>query len=187
DRILIDEPAQRTIDLAHLGEVEGIAEPAVGRELGLGQRHGGLARQARPLGSVDLDERAQGIVPDERLRVGAEVESARCGSARCGSARGGVARGGFAHVALSGPVGWNIEGAARRVRSSSPLLSLSVFALHRATKLASMCGIVGYVGPNDTVDVLVSGLARLEYRGYDSAGIAVQAPEGGIEVRKRSG
>ena len=36
-----------------------------------------------------------------------------------------------------------------------------------------MCGIVGYVGPRDCSDVLVSALTRLEYRGYDSAGIAV--------------
>ena len=36
-----------------------------------------------------------------------------------------------------------------------------------------MCGIVGYVGPNDTVEALITGLRRLEYRGYDSAGIAV--------------
>ena len=50
-----------------------------------------------------------------------------------------------------------------------------------------MCGIVGYVGPNDTVDALISGLRRLEYRGYDSAGIAVTDAEGEISVRKRSG
>ena len=36
-----------------------------------------------------------------------------------------------------------------------------------------MCGIVGYIGNKDTVDVLISGLKRLEYRGYDSAGIAL--------------
>ena len=36
-----------------------------------------------------------------------------------------------------------------------------------------MCGIVGYVGSQDASEVLVSGLSRLEYRGYDSAGIAV--------------
>jgi glucosamine--fructose-6-phosphate aminotransferase (isomerizing) len=36
-----------------------------------------------------------------------------------------------------------------------------------------MCGIVGYVGPRDARDVVVDGLRRLEYRGYDSAGIAV--------------
>ena len=36
-----------------------------------------------------------------------------------------------------------------------------------------MCGIVGYVGPRPVVDVLVPGLAHLEYRGYDSAGVAL--------------
>jgi len=50
-----------------------------------------------------------------------------------------------------------------------------------------MCGIVGYVGPNDTVDALISGLRRLEYRGYDSAGIAVSTPEGSIATRKKAG
>ena len=50
-----------------------------------------------------------------------------------------------------------------------------------------MCGIVGYVGPNDTVDALVSGLRRLEYRGYDSAGIAVIDSGGDLAVRKRAG
>lgn len=50
-----------------------------------------------------------------------------------------------------------------------------------------MCGIVGYVGPNDTVEVLLNGLRRLEYRGYDSAGVAVVDAEGAVAVRKRSG
>ena len=49
-----------------------------------------------------------------------------------------------------------------------------------------MCGIVGYVGPRDAQEVLVSSLRRLEYRGYDSAGIAVTA-DGRIEVRKSAG
>ncbi len=48
-----------------------------------------------------------------------------------------------------------------------------------------MCGIVGYVGEGDATRVLMSGLNQLEYRGYDSAGIAVA--DGGIEVRKRAG
>ena len=39
-----------------------------------------------------------------------------------------------------------------------------------------MCGIVGYVGPKEVVPVIIEGLRRLEYRGYDSAGIAVGAP-----------
>ena len=38
-----------------------------------------------------------------------------------------------------------------------------------------MCGIVGYVGPQAAVDVVVEGLRRLEYRGYDSAGVAIVA------------
>ena len=49
-----------------------------------------------------------------------------------------------------------------------------------------MCGIVGYVGPRDCSDVLVSALTRLEYRGYDSAGIAV-FDNGKIEVAKTKG
>jgi glucosamine--fructose-6-phosphate aminotransferase (isomerizing) len=35
-----------------------------------------------------------------------------------------------------------------------------------------MCGIVGYVGPKEAWPILISGLKRLEYRGYDSAGVA---------------
>ncbi|GAA1328447.1 glutamine--fructose-6-phosphate transaminase (isomerizing) [Leucobacter albus] len=50
-----------------------------------------------------------------------------------------------------------------------------------------MCGIVGYAGPNDTVEALLNGLRRLEYRGYDSAGIAVIDDTGGVAVRKKSG
>ncbi|MBW9094191.1 glutamine--fructose-6-phosphate transaminase (isomerizing) [Microbacterium jejuense] len=50
-----------------------------------------------------------------------------------------------------------------------------------------MCGIVGYVGPRQSQDVLISGLSRLEYRGYDSAGIAVIDADGGLGLRKRAG
>ena len=49
-----------------------------------------------------------------------------------------------------------------------------------------MCGIVGYVGPRGTTKVLIDGLKRLEYRGYDSAGIAVFQQEK-IEIRRRVG
>jgi glucosamine--fructose-6-phosphate aminotransferase (isomerizing) len=49
-----------------------------------------------------------------------------------------------------------------------------------------MCGIVGYVGPRQAAAILVEGLSRLEYRGYDSAGVAIQNGKG-IEVRKLAG
>ncbi len=50
-----------------------------------------------------------------------------------------------------------------------------------------MCGIVGYVGPRFATPILLDGLRRLEYRGYDSAGIAVLNLEGEIEVEKTEG
>jgi len=49
-----------------------------------------------------------------------------------------------------------------------------------------MCGIVAYIGPSEALPVLLDGLRRLEYRGYDSAGLALLNP-GGIEVRKAVG
>ena len=49
-----------------------------------------------------------------------------------------------------------------------------------------MCGIVGYIGPRQASDVLIGGLARLEYRGYDSAGIAVMS-DGKLKVARRLG
>ena len=50
-----------------------------------------------------------------------------------------------------------------------------------------MCGIVGYVGPRPSQDILIAGLARLEYRGYDSAGIAVIDGDGNLGMRKKAG
>ena len=56
-----------------------------------------------------------------------------------------------------------------------------------------MCGIVGYIGPKPCVPVIMEGLARLEYRGYDSAGIAVaggSTPDGapnGLQLRRAPG
>src|SRR5689334_22666608 len=49
-----------------------------------------------------------------------------------------------------------------------------------------MCGIVGYVGRQPALDVVMAGLRRLEYRGYDSAGVALVA-DGKLVVRKRAG
>ena len=48
-----------------------------------------------------------------------------------------------------------------------------------------MCGIVGYIGPEEALPILLEGLGRLEYRGYDSAGVAVV--DGGLNVAKKAG
>jgi glucosamine--fructose-6-phosphate aminotransferase (isomerizing) len=50
-----------------------------------------------------------------------------------------------------------------------------------------MCGIVGYIGPKKVVPVVIEGLRKLEYRGYDSAGIAVVDAAGKLEIRRASG
>src|SRR5438876_437202 len=50
-----------------------------------------------------------------------------------------------------------------------------------------MCGILGYIGPKKVVPVVIEGLRKLEYRGYDSAGIAVVNGTGKLEIRRASG
>jgi len=50
-----------------------------------------------------------------------------------------------------------------------------------------MCGIVGYVGKKSVVPVIIEGLRKLEYRGYDSAGIAVSGNGTGLEIRRAEG
>ena len=55
-----------------------------------------------------------------------------------------------------------------------------------ARRLHTMCGIVGYVGEKQALEVVVAGLRRLEYRGYDSAGVAVIADQR-LAVRKKAG
>ena len=94
-----------------------------------------------------------------------------------------------------------VEGEERCVRCGAAD-SLSALA-ERATKLARstaarraraagrdrahMCGIVGYIGPREAAPILLEGLARLEYRGYDSAGIALVTTNGDMFVEKRAG
>ena len=48
-----------------------------------------------------------------------------------------------------------------------------------------MCGIVGYTGPREAGPILIEGLRRLEYRGYDSAGIALVDEQGEMFVEKK--
>jgi glucosamine--fructose-6-phosphate aminotransferase (isomerizing) len=50
-----------------------------------------------------------------------------------------------------------------------------------------LCGIVGYIGPKHVVPLILDGLKRLEYRGYDSAGIAVVDENGGLNIRRAPG
>ena len=50
-----------------------------------------------------------------------------------------------------------------------------------------MCGIVGYIGEHQASDILLDGLKKLEYRGYDSAGVAVRNDENKISVVKTKG
>ncbi len=50
-----------------------------------------------------------------------------------------------------------------------------------------MCGIIGYVGAKEAGPILLEGLRRLEYRGYDSAGLAVISPEGRLGTVKEAG
>ncbi|PSQ75482.1 MAG: glutamine--fructose-6-phosphate aminotransferase, partial [Bacteroidetes bacterium QH_6_63_17] len=49
-----------------------------------------------------------------------------------------------------------------------------------------MCGIVGYIGTEEARDLLLTGLKRLEYRGYDSAGVAI-VDGNGLQVQKQEG
>lgn len=50
-----------------------------------------------------------------------------------------------------------------------------------------MCGIVGYIGDKDAFPILIKGLRRLEYRGYDSAGVALINSSGNLNVYKSKG
>jgi glucosamine--fructose-6-phosphate aminotransferase (isomerizing) len=50
-----------------------------------------------------------------------------------------------------------------------------------------MCGIVGYVGEQDALEVVLGGLRRLEYRGYDSAGVAILGPDGVLKTERKAG
>ena len=58
--------------------------------------------------------------------------------------------------------------------------------LYKFYREVRMCGIVGYIGSKSAVDILLEGLTNLEYRGYDSAGVAVNV-NGQVELYKAEG
>ena len=63
----------------------------------------------------------------------------------------------------------------------------SVCIIFAAKYTEFMCGIVGYIGSREAYPILINGLKRLEYRGYDSAGVALINPEGQLNVYKEKG
>ena len=56
---------------------------------------------------------------------------------------------------------------------------------HQVTRITTVCGIVGYIGQRDSVPIILDSLGRLEYRGYDSAGIAVIDSNGDPDAARR--
>ncbi len=68
-----------------------------------------------------------------------------------------------------------------------PRRLLRRFRPREVATLGGVCGIVGYVGHRQALDVVLNGLRRLEYRGYDSAGVALLDGQGGLAVERAAG
>src|ERR1017187_10397091 len=88
---------------------------------------------------------------------------------------------GSAHASGSGNARRAREGTAGQAGVASVCLSI-----HGTSSSTFMCGIIGYVGPRQPTPLLIEGLKRMEYRGYDSAGVALYAGEA-LETRRAAG
>src|SRR5258707_8138600 len=71
------------------------------------------------------------------------------------------------------------------MRGTSLLIIFPMFARLLIVQIKAMCGIVAYIGPREAYPVILKGLKRLEYRGYDSAGVALL--NNGLKVYKKKG
>ncbi len=119
--------------------------------------------------------RARRLRPGARASLGDRAARSRHGRGRDGRPRA-PARGGDRRRGAQAP-GRLERPAAARLPGPSPNDPL--------LRSSPMCGIVGYVGPDEALPIVLEGLRRLEYRGYDSAGVAVL--DGSLTVVKRAG
>src|SRR5207244_1159619 len=91
------------------------------------------------------------------------------------------------------PCGYHVSTSQRprmAMKCSDTPCGYQVYTSVRKERIPDlMCGIIGYVGPQgtDVTSILLDGLGKLEYRGYDSAGIAVLTSTGTLELRRRAG
>ncbi len=72
-------------------------------------------------------------------------------------------------------------------KCAPPIDETRGYHLKREVGCCVMCGIVGYVGHREALDILVEALRRMEYRGYDSSGVAVLDGQGSVAIEKRAG
>src|SRR4029078_3177571 len=90
---------------------------------------------------------------------------------------------------MSRPARWESLVAGRTTSRAGSSVGREVRTKRSPEKqrgVLNMCGIIGYIGSKPVVPVLLDGLRRMEYRGYDSAGVALVSPEG-IALRRSAG
>ena len=138
-----------------------VGHPGRGHRGAAGGRPCGRCRP-RPSPTAPATRRSRR--PTRRCRTRPPPCSAAAGSSRCEGARGADRPPGH----HAGPPGQRPAGGSRL--GSGP-----------------MCGIIGYVGPQQALPLVMDGLRRMEYRGYDSAGVAIQDDGGSVGVARKAG